>query len=116
MVNDSDERRGRDCLLGSAAVWCLPDRQQSQASDQGGSFDDADDALQETLVAAWRGLPAFQAKAPVRTWLYRIATNTCLNLVRSAARRPQMTQPLPAAVPVPTGIPPVIRSPCLVTG
>jgi RNA polymerase sigma-70 factor (TIGR02960 family) len=68
-----------------------------------GSFDDADDALQETLVAAWRGLPAFQAKASARTWLYRIATNTCLNLVRKAARRPQMTQPLPAAAPVSTG-------------
>lgn len=68
-----------------------------------GSFDDADDALQETLVAAWRGLPAFQAKASMRTWLYRIATNTCLNLVRKAARRPQMTQPLPAAAPAPTG-------------
>jgi len=36
-----------------------------------GSFDDADDALQDTLVAAWRGLPAFQAKASMRTWLYR---------------------------------------------
>lgn len=67
-----------------------------------GSFDDADDALQETLVAAWRGLPAFQARASVRTWLYRIATNTCLNLLRKAARRPRMTQPLPAAAPVPT--------------
>ena len=68
-----------------------------------GSFDDADDALQETLVAAWRGLTTFRAKASVRTWLYRIATNTCLNLVRKAARRPQMTQPLPATAPVPTG-------------
>jgi RNA polymerase sigma-70 factor (TIGR02960 family) len=68
-----------------------------------GSFDDADDALQETLVAAWRGLATFQAKASVRTWLYRIATNTCLNLVRNAARRPQMTQPLPARAPAPTG-------------
>ncbi len=68
-----------------------------------GSFDDADDALQETLVAAWRGLAAFQAKASVRTWLYRIATNTCLNLVRKAARRPQMTQPLPITAPAPTG-------------
>jgi RNA polymerase sigma-70 factor (TIGR02960 family) len=68
-----------------------------------GSFDDADDALQETLVAAWRGLATFQAKASVRTWLYRIATNTCLNLVRNAARRPQMTQPLPANAPAPTG-------------
>ncbi len=68
-----------------------------------GSFDDADDALQDTLVAAWRGLPAFQARASVRTWLYRIATNTCLNLIRGAARRPQMTQPLPAAAPQPSG-------------
>lgn len=68
-----------------------------------GSFDDADDALQDILVAAWRGLPAFQARASARTWLYRIATNTCLNLVRKAARRPQMTQPLPAAAPEPTG-------------
>ncbi len=68
-----------------------------------GSFDDADDALQETLVAAWRGLATFQAKASVRTWLYRIATNTCLNLIRNAAQRPQMTQPLPATASAPTG-------------
>jgi RNA polymerase sigma-70 factor (TIGR02960 family) len=68
-----------------------------------GSFDDADDALQETLVAAWRGLTSFQAKASVRTWLYRIATNTCLNLIRKAARRPQLAQPLPATAPTPTG-------------
>jgi len=68
-----------------------------------GSFDDADDALQETLLAARRGLPAFQARASVRTWLYRIATNTCLNLVRKAARRPQTTEPLPATAPVPAG-------------
>jgi RNA polymerase sigma factor (sigma-70 family) len=68
-----------------------------------GSFDDADDALQETLLAAWRGLAAFQAKASLRTWLYRIATNTCLNLIRTASRRPQMTEPLPATAPPPSG-------------
>jgi RNA polymerase sigma-70 factor (ECF subfamily) len=68
-----------------------------------GSFDDADDAVQETLLAAWRGLPAFQGRASVRTWLYRVATNTCLNLVRTASRRPQMTEPLPATAPAPTG-------------
>lgn len=68
-----------------------------------GSFDDADDALQETLLAAWRGLATFQAKASVRTWLYRVATNTCLNLVRTASRRPQMTERLPASAPAPTG-------------
>jgi RNA polymerase sigma-70 factor (TIGR02960 family) len=68
-----------------------------------GSFDDADDAMQETLLAAWRGLATFQAKASVRTWLYRVATNTCLNLIRSASRRPQMTDPLPATAPAPSG-------------
>jgi RNA polymerase sigma factor (sigma-70 family) len=68
-----------------------------------GSFDDADDAVQETLLAAWRGLAAFQGRASVRTWLYRVATNTCLNQVRTASRRPQMTEPLPATAPAPTG-------------
>src|SRR5215472_16705524 len=68
-----------------------------------GSFDDADDAVQETLLAAWRGLASFQGTASLRTWLYRIATNTCLNLIRTASRRPQMTEPLPAAAPPPSG-------------
>ena len=61
-----------------------------------GSFDDADDAVQETLLAAWRGLPTFHPRESVRTWLYRVSTNTCLNLVRTATRRPHMTEPLPA--------------------
>jgi RNA polymerase sigma-70 factor (TIGR02960 family) len=52
-----------------------------------GSFQDAEDALQDTLLAAWRGLEGFQAQASIRTWLYRIATNTCLNARRSANRR-----------------------------
>jgi RNA polymerase sigma-70 factor (TIGR02960 family) len=68
-----------------------------------GSFDDADDALQETLIAAWRALATFQARASVRTWLYRVATNTCLNLLRTATRRPQTAFALPASAPVPTG-------------
>ena len=68
-----------------------------------GSFEDADDAVQDTLLAAWRGLAGFQARASVRTWLYRVATNTCLNLIRAGSRRPQMTEALPAAAPAPTG-------------
>jgi RNA polymerase sigma-70 factor (TIGR02960 family) len=68
-----------------------------------GSFDDADDAVQETLLAAWRGLASFQGRASVRTWLYKVATNTCLNLIRTASRRPQMADPLPASAPAPTG-------------
>jgi RNA polymerase sigma-70 factor, ECF subfamily len=60
-----------------------------------GSTQDAEDALQETLVAAWQGLGTFQAKASLRTWLYRVATNHCLNAVRSASRRPRAYTPRP---------------------
>lgn len=53
-----------------------------------GSFQDAEDIVQETLISAWEGLPAFQGRASIRTWLYRIATNRCLNALRSERRRP----------------------------
>jgi RNA polymerase sigma-70 factor (TIGR02960 family) len=53
-----------------------------------GSFQDAEDALQDTLLAAWRGFRGFEGRASLRTWLYRIATNRCLNARRSASRRP----------------------------
>ena len=52
-----------------------------------GSVQDAEDLVQETLLAAWRGLDAFEARASVRTWLYRIATNRCLNALRDRGRR-----------------------------
>jgi RNA polymerase sigma-70 factor (TIGR02960 family) len=55
-----------------------------------GSVQDAEDALQETLLAAWKGLDGFQERSSVRTWLYRIATNRCLKALRSAIRRPPM--------------------------
>ena len=53
-----------------------------------GSFQDAEDALQDTLLAAWQGLKGFEGRASIRTWLYRIVTNRCLNARRSASRRP----------------------------
>ena len=53
-----------------------------------GSFQDAEDVLQETLMAAWQGLGGFEERASIRTWLYRIATNRCLNARRSVSRRP----------------------------
>jgi len=52
-----------------------------------GSFQDAEDALQDTLLAAWRGFGGFEGRASLRTWLYRIATSRCLNARRSASRR-----------------------------
>jgi RNA polymerase sigma-70 factor (ECF subfamily) len=52
-----------------------------------GSVQDADDALQEALLAAWQGIGGYQQRASVRTWLYRIATNRCLNARRAAGRR-----------------------------
>jgi len=53
-----------------------------------GSLQDAEDALQETLTAAWQGFEGFEERASIRTWLYRIATTRCLNARRSASRRP----------------------------
>src|SRR6266404_946115 len=53
-----------------------------------GSFQDAEDALQDTLLSAWQSLNGFEGRASIRTWLYRIATNRCLDVLRSAKRRP----------------------------
>jgi RNA polymerase sigma-70 factor (TIGR02960 family) len=52
-----------------------------------GSFHDAEDALQETLLAAWRGLEHFEGRSSLRTWLYRVATTRALNLRRSRSSR-----------------------------
>src|SRR3984957_7720920 len=53
-----------------------------------GSFQDAEAPLQDPMRAAWQGLGGFEGRASIRTWLYRIATNRCLNALRSASRRP----------------------------
>jgi RNA polymerase sigma-70 factor (ECF subfamily) len=64
-----------------------------------GSVPDAEDALQEALLGAWRGLPGFEGRSSIRSWLYKIATNACLKAIE---RRPKRVLPIdygPAADP-----------------
>jgi RNA polymerase sigma-70 factor (TIGR02960 family) len=69
-----------------------------------GSIQDAEDVLQETLLGAWRGLERFEQRASLRAWLYRIATNRCLNALRDAGRRPPAPLDLPFDPPEPTRV------------
>jgi RNA polymerase sigma-70 factor (TIGR02960 family) len=64
-----------------------------------GSVQDAEDMLQETLLAAWRGLERFEGRASLRAWLYRIATNRCLNALRDSGRRDPPRAPDPPFQP-----------------
>ena len=59
-----------------------------------GSVQDAEDLVQETLLAAWSGLDKFEGRASMRSWLYRVATNRCLNALRARGRRPQEVPPM----------------------
>jgi RNA polymerase sigma-70 factor (ECF subfamily) len=61
-----------------------------------GSVQDAEDALQEALLRAWRALPRFEGRSSVRAWLYRIATNTCID---AANRRPKRVLPIDVGPP-----------------
>jgi RNA polymerase sigma-70 factor (TIGR02960 family) len=64
-----------------------------------GSFQDAEDALQDTLLAAWQSLAGFEGRSSLRTWLYRIATNRCLDARRAASRRPAKEWDVPNVEP-----------------
>ena len=64
-----------------------------------GSLHDADDALQDALLRAWRGLPRFQGRSSLRTWLYKITTNACLDAIGKRGRRALPSDHVPAADP-----------------
>jgi RNA polymerase sigma-70 factor (TIGR02960 family) len=74
-----------------------------------GSLQDAEDLLQETLLAAWRGLDQFEGRSSLRAWLYRIATNRCLNALRDSSRRspdPRRDLPQPTRMSEPLWLEP----------
>jgi RNA polymerase sigma-70 factor (ECF subfamily) len=90
-ADDDDERLLAAARRGDAGAFdrlAAPYRRQLHVHCYRmlGSLQDAEDALQETLLAAWRGLGGFEGRSSLRTWLYRIATNACLRL---AGRRPR---------------------------
>jgi RNA polymerase sigma-70 factor (ECF subfamily) len=64
-----------------------------------GSVQDAEDAVQDTLLAAWQGFGGVEGRASLRTWLYRIATNRCLDARRAASRRPAKEWDVPGVEP-----------------
>jgi RNA polymerase sigma-70 factor (ECF subfamily) len=68
-----------------------------------GSFHDAEDAVQETFVRAWRSLATFEGRAQFRSWLYKIATNACL---RQIERRPSLVRPREFGPPADPALPP----------
>jgi RNA polymerase sigma-70 factor, ECF subfamily len=61
---------------------------------------EAEDAVQETMIRAWRGLERFEGRAALRSWLYRIATNVCLDMLNGRERRPRPMDLGPAGAPV----------------
>ncbi|OBH53350.1 RNA polymerase subunit sigma-70 [Mycobacterium colombiense] len=64
-----------------------------------GSLQDAEDALQDTLLSAWQSIDGFEGRASIRTWLYRIATNRCLTTLRMTSRRPAKAWNVPGINP-----------------
>ena len=69
-----------------------------------GSPFEAEDAVQDTFLRAWRGFDRFEGRAALRSWLYRIATNVCLDMLNSRSRRARPMDFGPAATPDPANL------------
>src|ERR1700745_3195976 len=67
-----------------------------------GQVQDAEDAVQETLLSAWGALESFEERSTLRSWLYQIATNRCLNMLRDRGRRPAVAAGPASTPPEPT--------------
>jgi RNA polymerase sigma factor (sigma-70 family) len=107
-LSSATSRRGRaavsglyGCLVARGDVVSTRNRRELHVHCYRmlGSLQDAEDALQNTMLAAWQGFGGFEARASLRTWLYRIATNQCLNVRRSASRRPAKEWDVPHVDP-----------------
>jgi RNA polymerase sigma-70 factor, ECF subfamily len=115
IVTGGDERlleaaRGGDERAFSELVALYRPALQSHCYRMLGSVQDAEDALQETMLNAWRALPRFEGRSSLKSWLYRIATNACLKVIE---RRPRRVLPIdyaPAADPHDPLAPPLFES------
>ena len=104
LVNDTALIRARAGDQQAFAALADPYRRELQLHCYRilGQVQDAEDAMQETLLSAWRALESFEERSTLRSWLYRIATNRCLNMLRDSGRRPRTGSALAYTPPEPT--------------